>query len=49
VLNILPVAGYEEKNEPQIFAMPRPNNYNKANMNGTVNLTNYIRRQNMQF
>jgi hypothetical protein len=36
MLNILPVAGYAEKNEPQIFAIPRPNNYNKENMSGTV-------------
>jgi hypothetical protein len=32
------VAGYAEKNEPQIFAIPRPNNCAKENMNATVTL-----------
>jgi hypothetical protein len=32
------VAGYEEKNEPQIFAIPRPNNCANENMNATVTL-----------
>jgi hypothetical protein len=32
MFNILPVAGYEEKNEPHIFAMPSPNNCNKENL-----------------
>jgi hypothetical protein len=32
VVQYLPVAGYAEKNEPHIFAMPRPNNCAKQNM-----------------
>jgi hypothetical protein len=38
VKNILPVAGYAEKNEPQIFAIPRPNNCVKQYMNETFTL-----------
>lgn len=31
ILKHLPVVGYAEKNEPQIFATPRPNNCQKKN------------------
>ena len=32
MVNISPVAGYEEKNEPHMFAKPRPNNCNKESL-----------------
>lgn len=32
MVNILPVAGYAEKNEPHIFDKPRPNNCNEGKL-----------------
>lgn len=40
-LSMLPVEGYEEKNDPQTFAIPRPNSFRRAIMVKTIWMVNH--------